>query len=204
MIGPGAVSTDDDEFGGAITPDGATIYFDKTVPTSNQYVIVESHRVDGGWTTPQVAPFSGRYSDSDPVLSPDGRTLYWTSDRPVGGTIKHDYDLWKAERSSSGDWGLPEHLSAPINSDANEYFASVTRDGTMYFSSARDGGEAGTVDVFRSRLRNGHYQAPENLRRELNGSDVSYYDLDAAVSPDERTLVVSSFGRPDGLGSADM
>ncbi len=204
MIGPGVISTDDDEFGGAITPDGATIYFDKTVPTSNQYVIVVSHLVDGRWTTPQVAPFSGRYSDSDPVLSPDGRTLYWTSDRPVGGAIKHDYDLWKVERNAGGDWGVPEHLSAPISSDANEYFASVTRDGTMYFSSARDGGEAGTVDVFRSRLRNGHYQAPENLRRELNGSDVSYYDLDAAVSADERTLVVSSFGRPDGLGSADM
>lgn len=204
MLGPGVVSTDDDEYAGAITPDGATIYFNKSVPTSNQYVIVMSHMTDGHWAAPEVAPFSGRYSDTDPVLSPDGRTLYWASDRPAGGKVKHDYDIWKTERTSNGNWGPPEHLSAPINSDQNEYIASVTRDGTMYFSSARDGGERGTVDIYRSRLRNGRYQPPENLRRALNGSDVSFYDLDAVVSPDERTLVVSSFGRPDGLGSADM
>jgi hypothetical protein len=204
MLGPGVISTDDDEYAGAITPDGTTIYYNKSVPTSNQYVIVVSHLTDGHWSAPQVAPFSGRYSDTDPVLSPDGRTLYWASDRPVGGTIKHDYDIWKAEQISGGGWGPPEHLSAPINSDRNEYIASVTRDGTMYFSSARDGGELGTVDIYRSRLVNGRYQPPENLHRALNGSRVSYYDLDAVVSPDERTLVVSSFGRPGGLGSADM
>jgi len=204
MLGPGVISTDDDEYAGAITPDGGTIYFNKSVPTSNQYVIVVSHLKDGHWTAPEIAPFSGRYSDSDPVLSPDGRTLYWASDRPVDGKIKHDYDIWKVERTSGGGWGPPQHLSAPINSDHNEYIASVTRDGTMYFSSGRDGGERGTVDIYRSRLVGGRYQPPENLRRALNGSDVSYFDLDAVVSPDERTLVVSSFGRPDGLGSADM
>src|SRR5579872_35125 len=140
IFGEGVISTSDDEFGGSFTPDGDTVYFCKSAPHSYRYTMLKSHRLHGHWTAPTVLPFSGRYSDSDPTLSPDGTRMFWTSDRPVTpGTPKHDYDLWMVERTASGDWGRPQRLPAPINSDASEYAASMTRDGTLYFSSARDG-----------------------------------------------------------------
>src|SRR3954464_10930142 len=59
MFAPGIVSTPDDEFGGAFTPDGKTVYFDRTVLRHYLYIICESHFVNGRWSQPEVAPFSG-------------------------------------------------------------------------------------------------------------------------------------------------
>src|SRR5690348_964974 len=152
IFGEGVISTSDDEFGGSFTPDGDTVYFSKSAPHSYRYAMMESHRVRGRWSTPTVLPFSGRYSDSDPTLSPDGTKMLWSSDRPARlGTIKHDYDIWMVERTATGAWGAPRRLPAPINSDANEYAASMTADGAIYFSSARDG----AIQAFRSRFVNG-------------------------------------------------
>jgi len=204
LVGPGVISTPDDEYAGALTPDGKTIYFNKSVPTSNQYTIVSSKWIAGRWTTPTIVSFSGRYSDTDPELSADGRTLYFASDRPVGEVIKHDYDIWKVEMQRDGSWGPPVHLPPPINSDANEYMASITADGTMYVSSLRDGLATGTVDIYRIPLENGAYRTATNVSHEFNGGGPSYADLDAVVSRDDSVMIFSSFGRPDGFGSADL
>src|SRR5262249_14372643 len=85
MMGEGALSTPDDEFGGALSSDGKTIYYDVTVPPHYLYIMCESHLVDGKWQRPEVLPFSGQYRDSDPVLTPDGKTLLFASDRPRNG-----------------------------------------------------------------------------------------------------------------------
>src|ERR1700742_3940546 len=93
LFSEGVISTRDDEFGGTFTPDGNTCFFSKSVPRSYIYVICVSHFVNGKWGTPEIAPFSGRYRDFDPVLSPDGTKLLFASDRPVHGETKHDYDI---------------------------------------------------------------------------------------------------------------
>lgn len=204
LVGEGVISTADDEFAGTLTPDGRTIYFNKSVPHSNQYVVLVSRSSADKWSTPTVAPFSGRYTDSDPELSADGRTLYFTSDRPVGSTIKHDYDIWKVALQRDGAWGAPVHLPAPINSDANEYMASVTADGTLYVSSLRDGATTGIVDIYRIPLVGGEYRTARDVSKEYNNGGPSFADLDAIVSRDERVMIFSSFGRPDGYGSADL
>lgn len=204
MVGPGVISTSDDEYAGSLTPDGKTIYYNKSVPAHNQYTVVVSHLVRGKWSTPVIAPWSGRYSDTDPEVSPDGRTIYFASDRPVGDVIRHDYDIWKVELQPDGKWTAPIHLPAPINSDANEYMASVTSDGTIYVSSFRDGLTTGTVDIYRVPLEGGAYKTATDVSHEYNAGGPSYADLDAIVSSDDRVMIFSSFGRPDTYGSADL
>jgi hypothetical protein len=75
IIGEGVISTPDDEFGGSFSADGNTIYFDKTVSAHYLYTLCESHFAGGEWSRPEIMRFSGQYRDSDPVLSPDGKTL---------------------------------------------------------------------------------------------------------------------------------
>ena len=99
IIGEGAISTPDDEFGGSLSPDGTTIYFDVTVPPHYLYVLCESHLVNGQWQKPEVLPFSGSYRDSDPVLTPDGNTCF--SLPTVRGTA------WKATASIFGLYAGP-------------------------------------------------------------------------------------------------
>lgn len=201
LFGEGIISTSDDEFGGSFTPDGNTIYFTKSAPHSYRYTMFESHHVNGRWTTPTVLPFSGRYTDSDPTLSPDGKKMFWTSDRPVNGKVKHDYDVWMVERTPSGTWGEPQRLPEPINSDASEYAASMTRDGTLYFSSAREG----AIQAFSSKFVNGAWTTPENITRQINhGDNAEVFDLDVMIDPDEHFIMLGSYGRRESFGSYDI
>lgn len=200
IFAEGIISTSDDEFGGSLTPNGDTIFFSKSAPHSYRYTMLQSHLRDGTWTTPTVLPFSGRYSDSDPTLSPDGTQMFWSSDRPVNGRAKHDYDLWMVERTKSGAWGQPQRLPEPINSDASEFAASMARNGTLYFSSAREGG----IQAYRSRRVNGAWTTPENVSRLIDrGDSALVYDLDVMIDPDERFLLLGSI-RSDGFGNFDL
>ncbi|HTE46881.1 MAG TPA: hypothetical protein VK636_16660 [Gemmatimonadaceae bacterium] len=201
LVGDGIISTSDDEFGGSLTPDGDTIYFTKSAPHSYRYTIMRSYRAHGQWTAPTVPSFSGRYTDSDPTLSPDGTKMLWTSDRPVDGSIKHDYDIWMVERTPAGPWGTPQRLPEPINSAASEYAASMTRDGTLYFSSAREG----AIQVFRSARVNGAWTTPENISRLINhGDTIVVFDLDVMIDPDEHFILLGSFGRRGTRGNWDL
>ena len=200
IFAPGIVSTPEDEFGGTFDLDGRTVYFNRTVPRSQLYVVFFSRFANGAWQPPAVAPFSGRYRDSDPVLSPDGGRLFFVSDRPRGGQPVRDFDVWVAEREAAG-WSEPHLLEGPVNSEGNEYFISATREGTLYFTSNRPGSKGG-IDVWRSRWEGDHYGAPENLGDTINGPGLA--NIEAYVAPDESFLLLGSFGRPEGRGDCDL
>src|SRR5436190_19666997 len=98
VIGEGVISTPHDEFGGSLSPDGKTIYFDRSVPAHYLYTMWESHLVGDKWQAPALMSISGYYRDSDPVLSPDGKKLLFVSDRPVNGIDRHHYEIWICHR----------------------------------------------------------------------------------------------------------
>ena len=91
MIGEGILSTAYDEFGGSMTSDGREIYFCRSVPPHYFYTMYVSRFEEGRWSHPEVLPFSGRWRDSDPVLSPDGQQLFFVSDRAVDGEDTHTF-----------------------------------------------------------------------------------------------------------------
>lgn len=200
MIGEGVISTPDDEFGGDLAPDGKTLYFDKTVPAHYLYVLCESRLANGKWSKPEVLPFSGVYRDSDPVLSPDGQTMFFASDRPVTPKAADErrFQIWQVKKTKKG-WSDPVLVPGVINSEGSQVFASVTDDGTMYFTSSR---KTGNYDIFRARLVNGKYEEAEDLGPNINGAGVA--SLEAWIAPDESYLLIGSFGREGGYGNSDL
>jgi hypothetical protein len=198
MIGEGIVSTPDDEFGGALSSDGQTIYYDITVPAHYLYVMCESHLVDGKWQKPEVLPFSGWYRDSDPVLTPDGKTLLFASDRPRNGVESHNFYIWAATKTAKG-WEGPRPLEGAVNSEGSQVFASMAANGNLYFTSDRKNGE---FDIYRSRLVNGKYKDAEDLGPAMNGEGI--WSLEALIAPDESYLLIGSFGRQPSFGNSDL
>lgn len=198
MIGQGVISTEDDELGGTITADGKTLYFEKSAPPHYLYILYESHLVDGKWQKPSVLQFSGSYKDTDPVLSPDEKTLLFASDRPVDGVDRHHFYIWAARRTESG-WSEPELLPGPVNDGFNQVFCSMASNGNLYFTSSRKTGE---YDIFRSRLVDGKYQEAEDLGPDFNGPGIDSFE--AFIAPDESFLLIGSFGRQDSFGSSDI
>jgi len=135
IFAPGIISTGLATRDIAMTPDGNELYFAATL--GGRSMIMETRQQDGVWTEPSVAPFSGRYLDIEPAISPDGQRFFFLSTRPQAGQEEKPgwvyQDIWVMDRE--GDvWGEPYNLGPPINSDAPEYFPSVTNDGTIYFT----------------------------------------------------------------------
>jgi hypothetical protein len=202
LFAEGIISTPFDEFGSTFTRDGRTVFFTRSVPRSNVYVICRSDFRDGRWTEPEVAPFSGQYWDFDPVISPDGSKMFFASDRPAPGEHKKDkdFDIWEVDETSSG-WGRPTHLDANVNSGEDETYASAAANGTLYFVSGREGGRA-HLAIYRSKPHGGRYGPPEKLTGAINDAENS--SLEALVAPDERFILLTPMGRKDGFGSFDI
>ncbi len=198
LVAEGRVSTPDDEFGGGPSPDGIIFYFNKTAPPHYLYVLCQSRLVNGRWSPPEVLPFSGRYRDTDGVISPDGSGLLFASDRPIAEKDEHRFAIWRAQKKGDG-WDEPKLLPGPINESGSQVFASEARNGNLYFTSSR---KTGSYDAFRSRLKDGVYQAAEDLGPSLNGPGIATFE--AWIAPDESYMLLGSFGRANGYGSADI
>ena len=201
---PGVISTGNYEAVPQFSPDGKIFYFAKGTPDFNFWTIVFSRFERGKWTEPQVAPFSGQYSDADEFITTDSKRMFFISRRPTGHDSSPNparkYDIWVMDRLVNGDWGEAKDVGAPVNSEASEFFPTLTKDGTLYFGSGRKGGEGG-MDLYRSRLVNGKYQEPENLGASINTTADEYEPF---IAPDESFLIFMAAGRPDGLGGYDL
>jgi Tol biopolymer transport system component len=201
LFGRGVVSTPLDELNAMFTPDGTELYFSVNAPNDAGGFILVSRLADGQWSAPAMATFSGQYSDYDPFISPDGRQLFFISNRPKGAERydPRDYDIYVADRTATG-WSGPRSVGPVINTERAEYFPSVASDGTLYFSAVRPDGQ-GSFDIYRSRSVNGAYQTPENLGAAVNGPGA---DIDNFIAPDQSYLIFAALGRGDGAGGGDI
>ncbi len=198
LFAPGVVSTRHHELNAALSPDGRTLVFSLADPADEVATLLVTQRTRDGWSTPVVAPFSGRYSDVDPAFSPDGRRLYFSSRRPLSGRgAPKDADIWVVSRTETG-WGTPENLGPSINTGANDWHATVTRAGTLYFSTWNPEGR--TDDIFRATPLDGDQWRVENVGAPVNTPQV---EADPFISADERMLIFASY-RSTGPGGSDL
>jgi len=117
--------------------------------------------INDQWTKPEICSFSGKYLDYDMDFTPNSDRLFFCSRRPLegDGPPTGHTDIWYVEREDNG-WSEPRHLEGPVNSKTNEYYPIFAQNGTLYFSSARDGGY-GNGDIYYSRFENGTFMEPE-------------------------------------------
>jgi len=199
LFAPGIISTREAERDACFSPDGTEFYYSMT--GSNYYVIVEMILENGKWAGPEVAPFSGLYSDIEPAYSPDGKRIYFSSNRPLkgAGEPKPDYDIWYVEKTDSG-WSDAINIGAPVNTEGNEFYPSIADDGTLYLTASYEG-SLGFEDIYKSELVNGKYTDPVNLGEAINSP---LYEYNSFIAPDENFIIYSGHGRQDGFGSGDL
>ena len=98
-----------------------------------------------GWSEPQnLGPaINSIHNETAPSLSKDGRSLYFSSNRPCGaGDVVLDLNIWVANRSDAdAAWNAPTCIG--LNLDGFEDSAAAfSRDGHwMFFVSDRPGGK---------------------------------------------------------------
>lgn len=209
LVGPGTISTGLQETSVALTPDGATLYFMRSDFSESDDTILVSHWRDGRWSTPTVAPFSGRWHDSEPTLSPDGKRLYFVSNRPprpgaasVTASIKgHRFpgtNLWFVARQADGRWSAPVHVDGALNDGAMLYNPSIAANGDIYFSAHRPD-SVSAFQIYVVHPRGPGYSAPERVAL----GDPARNRMDPAVDPRGRFLIYAG-DEGDSLGRADL
>jgi len=197
MFAPGFISTEMPQLDAVFHPNGKEFYY--SIETSEWAMIMCTKLVNDHWTRPAPATFSGDYREVDLFITKDGSKLFYCSYRPVHeeDSIKDNPDLWMVERAGD-DWGSPIHLGKDVNSDQEEWYPTVSDQGTLYLSVGQE--REGTSNICFSKMVNGQYGKPIFLPDAVN-SDV--YDYDPFIAPDESYLIFAS-KRPGGLGDSDL
>lgn len=148
--------------------------------------IYHSKKINDHWTEPMVFEPLKDKCVYLPYFSPNGKSLLYAQSKP---DKNNGYtDIWIIERTN-GSWSTPEKLEAPISSISREANASMTNDGTIYFSSNRncEGKEnCDFADLFYSKLDDNQYQSAElvvELSLPQNDEESIF------ISPEEEYLI---------------
>jgi outer membrane protein OmpA-like peptidoglycan-associated protein/tetratricopeptide (TPR) repeat protein len=160
-----------------ITTDGNTMYFSSDSFRENLFEKDKANKLKLGknnlytatksgetWTNIKPLPFNSKdYSLSNPSISRDGKTLYFSSNMPgsLGGV-----DIWKVAVNGDGSYGTPENLGSKVNTEGNESFPFIADDNkTLYFASAGRQGLGG-LDVYKVDLSSG--SEASNMGKPIN------------------------------------
>lgn len=187
----------------SMSTDGKEVYFTAQSPMEEVSVLVQANMGETAWEKRLFLPHSGQYKDLEPFLSPDGLKLYFASNRPLNNSseAKKDFDIWVLERKNiDDDWSEPINMGAPVNSEFNEFYPSVSNNSNIYFTSDRPNGK-GKDDIYMSKWDSNLYSDPVSLEASINSEG---YEFNSFVSPDENHLLFSGYNREGGMGSGDL
>jgi flagellar motor protein MotB len=207
------LNTRQNEGAQSLSSDGRYMYFtacDRSGGMGSCDIYYSSNN-DGKWTDPVNlrAPVNTSGWESQPSISADGKTLYFSSSRPGGSGGK---DIWVSYLNEKNIWSVPVNLGKTINTDGDEMSPFIHFDGkTLYFSSDGRIGMGG-FDIYRTSLReDSTWEEPVNLgypintyndetgliigsdgkqayfssiRDKNNGKDIFYFDLYESARPD--------------------
>lgn len=162
----------EEAFKGAISvsADGEWMVFAGNIQgkTFGDYDIFISYAGPDGWSEPQNIgeAINSPYWESSPSLSPDKRTLYFTSTRPggLGGA-----DIYRSQRDAKGRWGQAENMGPDMNTKGDDQAPFLHADNkTMYYSSNGLPGYGGSDLYVVRKDDNGRWGKPENLGFPIN------------------------------------
>jgi hypothetical protein len=187
----------------SISPDGNYIFLYRNSITGESVggdIYMSKKSKAGKWGTAMTLghPVNTSYYEDGACLAPDGNTLYFVSERP-GGFGRAD--IYKSYRESRTEWGKPENLGRPVNSEDDEGSPFMAPDGHTLFFSSDGHNSMGGYDIFKTALDDtGKWITPINLGYPVN---TVCNEKCFTISADARTAYFSS-DRPGGIGKRDI
>jgi outer membrane protein OmpA-like peptidoglycan-associated protein len=190
------INTSDNVGTAGISPDGQQMLV--FIGSGNKGNIFLMNKNGDKWSPP--APIQGLNSnnlESTASITPDGKSIYFASNRPGGfGGM----DIYVAEKLANGSWGNIQNLGSEINTKYDEDAPFIHPDmKTLYFTSNGQASMGGR-DIFKTVKTKGKWGLPENMGYPINTTlDDNYFTLTADGS---RGFFASD--RQGGYGGQDI
>jgi Tol biopolymer transport system component len=185
LVAPNIISSEFSEVRATISPDGQWMLWGSTNRPGgpggwNIWISRQSAR---GWSAPESASFNSDANDFDPAFAPDGRSLYFFSNREGG--FGGD-DLYRIS-FVGGKFGAVEHLGAEVNSAGDEWAPALSLDGKTLLFSTNGRGGAGRHDLFVSQATGAGLWG--NASSVTGAINTAADEFDATFLSDGKTIV---------------
>jgi hypothetical protein len=188
-------------------PDGTMVYFTRSNLKHNKPIkakdglvklkIYSAQLKADKWENIIELPFNNKEFDfTHPSVSPDGRRLYFASNRPGGFGGMDLYVVTLIDNK----WSEPVNLGPKVNTLKDEVFPFIHADGTVYYSSNGRTKNVGGLDIYFTAKTDTGWLMPSLLPEPINSrSD----DFGLILSPDKMSGYYSS-NRSSGKGDDDI
>jgi hypothetical protein len=145
---------------------------------------------EGVWKPSGIVSFAEDFTYSYPSFAPDGERLYFTSDKQnEGRQYKAGIgDIWYLERTDDG-WSKPKNCGETVNTDGDEFIASVDRENNLYFTRVVIKNGKANADIYVSEFADGAFQTAVPMGNDVNSPR---HEVGPQVSPDGRYLIYGS------------
>jgi outer membrane protein OmpA-like peptidoglycan-associated protein/tetratricopeptide (TPR) repeat protein len=140
------------------------------------------------------------YNDYSPIISADGNTLIFTSNRtddPARAKANANFEDIFVSYKNANKWSVPKPISQNINIKYNDAAASLSPDGKTLFLYY----EEGEGDIYTSTRNGEAWSEPKPLNKNINTA--LFWETCASVTPDGKKLFFAS-NRPGGIGELDI
>ena len=173
-----SVNTQGNEGAETISADGKTLVFtacDRQFGLGSCDLYV-SEFIDKKWSSPKNmgVNINSKSWDSQPALSADGRTIYFSSSRPGG---LGNNDIWTSQKQADGTWVTAQNLGAPINTQKSDQFPFIHQDGETFYYVTDGYAGMGGLDLFYSKKDDSNaWKKPVNMGFPINtkGDEIAF------------------------------
>lgn len=183
-----------------LSPEGNTLILYKTDKTWTAGDLYWSELDENSWSEPVMYPknINTKYVESSASYTPDGKTLYFSSDKPGGLGGK---DLYRVTKLPNGEWSFPVSLGDKINTPYDDDAPFIHPNNTTLYFSSKGHQTIGGYDVFKSEWSDEiGWSEPNNMGHPIN---TTRDDIFFTVSADGKMGYFSSL-RDEGMGDQDI
>ena len=169
-----------------VSADGSLLYFvsDREKGYGGRDIYRCVKLPDGQWSKalPLGPVINTQYEEDSPFLSPDGKTLYFSSTghNSIGG-----FDIFYCMLGEDGEWTTPVNMGYPLNTVDDDVFFVPTADGRRAYYSSRKEEGYGLKDIYVLEL-------PEPMVTDLSVLKGYIFPPEGEVLPDDTYVLLTN------------
>ena len=158
----------------SLSPDGQKLYVYKDTRDFSGDIF-ESKKEEGQWNEPQWLDINSEFWEGHAAVSPNGKFMIFSSERPGGEGYR---DLYSAVKQEDGTWGDVKNLGPTINTKYDDDAPFIHSDGVTFNFSSKGHTSMGGYDIFESKIINDtSYLQPRNIGYPINttSNDIFFF-----------------------------